>query len=51
MAASLVVLYSPFSRNETERVAALQLVLKHPPLTDSVETKVKHHHEQHMTIT
>ena len=41
MAASLVVLYSTFSRSEAERVAALQPVLKHLPLTDSVETKVK----------
>ena len=41
MAASLVVLYSTFSRSEAERVAALQPLLKHPPLTDAVETKVK----------
>ena len=41
MAASLVVLYSAFSQSEAERVAALQPVLKHPPLTNSVEIKVR----------
>ena len=41
MAASLVVLYTNSSQSMAECVAALQPVLHHAPLSDSVETKVR----------